>query len=80
MRLGKPLSQALAKADDGPLAAIVDSVAISKAQRELMPFNRDEAGNLVSLLPPGIASLIIDEAPIETAQTLIERREITKIV
>jgi magnesium transporter len=74
------LEATLASADGEKLTALLDSVTISEALRELLNFGPNDRDTLISLLSADLASRLIEEAPIELAGDLLERLETNKAV
>lgn len=67
-------------ADGDRLDALLDSVTISEALREVLTFSHTERDALIALLSPEMASQLIDEAPLELAGELIEGQETARAV
>lgn len=74
------IATSLEQSDSVALNALLGSVTISEALRELLLFSMEEQDRLISLLSADLASRIIDEAPVELAGDLIERQETAKAV
>jgi magnesium transporter len=78
--LNLQLADALALDDGEKLSALLESVTISEALRELLEFAPNDRDRVIALVSPDIASRIIDEAPLELAGELIERQNTERAV
>ena len=73
--LNEQISAALYQPNGDAPNTLMGSVTISEALRELFGFPPVEQDKLMSLMPVELALRLIDAAPLEPADDLIERQE-----